>query len=91
MHNLLLDHVGLPHVLVVAVHLVNPLGWMGEMDHSKTFLSEHSCLKVRGRVAQMKIVSAKGPNPSFFPFFGDFYLTLGSIGTGAWTQIWTKA
>ena len=34
----LLDHVGLPHVLVLAVHLVNLLGWMGKGDHSKTFL-----------------------------------------------------
>ena len=33
--NLLLDHVGLPHVLVLTVHLVNLLGWMGKGDHSK--------------------------------------------------------
>ena len=36
MDNLLLDHVGLPHVLVLAVHLVNLLGWMGKVDHFKT-------------------------------------------------------
>ena len=28
--NLLLEHVGLPHVLVLTVHLVNFLGWMGK-------------------------------------------------------------
>ena len=31
---LLLEHVGLPHVLVLTVHLVNLLGWMGKGDHS---------------------------------------------------------
>ena len=36
--NLLLDHVGLPLVLVLAVHLVNLFGWMDKEDHSKTFL-----------------------------------------------------
>ena len=30
----------------------------------------------------VKIVSAKGPNPSFFPFLGDFYLTWGLLGLG---------
>ena len=33
--NFLLDHVGLPHVLVLTVHLVNLLGWMGKGDHSR--------------------------------------------------------
>ena len=33
--NYLLDHVGLPHVLVLTVHLVNLLGWMGKGDHSR--------------------------------------------------------
>ena len=33
--NLLLDHVGLPHVLVLTVPLVNLLGWMGKGDHSR--------------------------------------------------------
>ncbi len=44
---------GLPHVLVLAVPLVNLFGWMGQGDHSKTFLilalycwSTPSCLKV---------------------------------------------
>ena len=30
--NLLLDHVGLPHVLVLVVHLVHFVGWMGRGD-----------------------------------------------------------
>ena len=33
--NLLLDHVGLLHVLVLTVHLVNLLGWIGKGDHSR--------------------------------------------------------
>ena len=35
---LLLEHVGLPHVLVLAVHLVNLFGLIGKGDHSKTFV-----------------------------------------------------
>ena len=30
-----MNHVGLPHVLVLTVHLVNLLGWMGKGDHSR--------------------------------------------------------
>ncbi len=30
-----LDHVGPPHVLVLTVHRVNLLGWMGKGDHSR--------------------------------------------------------
>ena len=37
--NPLLDHVGLPNVLVFAVRLVNIFGWMGKGDYSKTFLA----------------------------------------------------
>ena len=33
-----MDHVGLPHVLVLAVHLVNLLVWIGKGNHSETFL-----------------------------------------------------
>ena len=36
--NLLQDRVGLPHVLVLVVHLVNLLVWMGKVNHSQTFL-----------------------------------------------------
>ena len=32
------------------------------------------------------IVSAQGPNPSFFLFWGDFYLTWGPVGTRTWTR-----
>ena len=35
------------------------------------------------------LVLTLGPNPSFFLFLRDFYLTKGSVGTGAWT--WTMA
>ena len=35
---LLLDHVELPHVLDLGVHLVHIIGWMGKGDHPKTFL-----------------------------------------------------
>ena len=52
---LLLKHVGLPHVLVLAVHLVNFFGWMSQGGHSEQLLffalfyqSTPSCLKVVG-------------------------------------------
>ena len=54
---LLLEHVGLPHVLALAVHLVNFFGWMSQGGHSEQILffalfyqSTPSCLKVRGGV-----------------------------------------
>ena len=38
---LLLEHVGLPHILNLAVHLVNFLGWMSQGGHSEPlFLGE---------------------------------------------------
>ena len=41
--NLLLDHVGLPHVLVLAVHLVNlPEGSMHIHDLSCIYISLHA-------------------------------------------------
>ena len=52
---LLLKHVGLPHVLVLAVHLVNFFGWMSQGSHCEQLLlfalfyqSAPSCLKVMG-------------------------------------------
>ena len=52
---LLLKHVGLPHVLVLAVHLVNFFSWVSQGGHSEQLLffalfyqSTPSCLKVRG-------------------------------------------
>ena len=35
---LLLEHLGLPHVLDLAVHLVNYFGWMSPGGHSETLL-----------------------------------------------------
>ena len=52
---LLLEHVGLPHVLVLAVHLVNFFSWVSQGGHSEQLLfsalfyqSTPSYLKVRG-------------------------------------------
>ena len=52
---LLLEHVGLPHVLDLAVHLVNFFGWVSQGGHSEPLLllalfyqSTPSCLKVIG-------------------------------------------
>ena len=52
---LLLEHVGLPQVLDLAVHLVNFFGWMSQGGHSEPLLllalfyqSTPSCLKVMG-------------------------------------------
>ena len=52
---LLLEHVGLPHVLDLAVHRVNFFGCMSQGSHSEPLLllalfnqSTPSCLKVRG-------------------------------------------
>ena len=57
--NLLLDYVGLTHVLDLAVHLVIFFGFVGRGDHPKTFLlsglfyeSTPSCLKVMGWVEE---------------------------------------
>ena len=40
--NLLFDHVGLPHVLDLAVHLVHLSTWIGLGGHPETFSLEHS-------------------------------------------------
>ena len=52
---LLLEHVGLPHVLVLAVHLVNFFSWVSQGGHSEQpifsalfYQSTPSCLKVGG-------------------------------------------
>ena len=51
------EHVGLPHVLVLAVHLVNFFGWVSREGHSEQLSffalfswSTPSCLKVGGGV-----------------------------------------
>ena len=36
--NLLLEHVGLPHALDLALHLVNFFGWMSQGGHSEPLL-----------------------------------------------------
>ena len=85
---LLLKHVGLPHVLVLAVHLVNFFSWMSQGGHSEQlsllaafYQSTPSCLKVMGGgwvVAHVILVSAQGPNPSLF-FFGGTFIQLGGL------------
>ena len=40
--NLHPDHVELPHVLDLAVHLVQLMTWMGRGGHTETFSLEHS-------------------------------------------------
>ena len=87
-------------LLVLAVHLVNLLGWMGQGDHSKTFFSistlllEHSFMvKSFGWwVAHVIIVSAPVQIIGIFGFFG-LGLNLRSgfgacwdWGLGTWTQ-----
>ena len=81
--NLFLDHVGLPHVLDLAVHLVNFFGWMSQGGHSEQLLffalfyqSTPSCLKVIGWVggwggwvvAHVIIVSAQSKELGFGVF-----------------------
>ena len=89
---LLLEHVGLPHVLVLAVHLVNFFSWVSQGGYSETLLfsalfyqSAPSCLKVMGGwgggwVAHVILVSALGPNPSFFFLWGTFIQLGGLFG-----------
>ena len=91
---LLLDHVGLPCVLVLAVHLGNFFSWVSQGGHSEQLLffalfyqSTPSCLKVVGGwcgvvVAHVILVSAQGPNPSLFFFGGTFIQFGGLFGQG---------
>ena len=76
---LLLEHVGLPHVLVLAVHLVNFFSWVSQGGHSEQLLffalfyqSTPSCLKVGGGgggvVAHVIIVSAPVQRIGFLGF-----------------------
>ena len=76
---LLLEHVGLPHVLVLAVHLVNFFSWVSQGGHSEQLLffalfyqSTPSCLKVMGGVgwwvAHVIIVSAQSKELGFWVF-----------------------
>ena len=79
---LLLEHVELPLVLDLAVHLVNFFGLMDQGDHSEPLLffafcyqSTPSCLKVigwvgwwGGVVAHVIIVSAQSKELGFWVF-----------------------
>ena len=93
---LLLEHVVLPHVLDLAVHLVNFFGWMRQRGHSEPlfalfYQSTPSCLIVIGGVvSHVILVSAQGLNPSFFGG-GEFYSTWGPVRTRAWTRTWPRA
>ena len=89
---LLLEHVGLPHVLVLAVHLVNFFSWVSQGGHSEQLLffalfyqSTPSCLKVMGGVVGWW---AGGPcdfsvsprsKSFFFSFFGGTFIRLGGL------------
>ena len=74
-------------VLVLAVHLVNFLGWVGQWDHSKTFLplelfclSTPSWLKVGGGVV--------GGGPCDYcvsPIPNNWILGIFDRGLGTWT------
>ena len=76
---LLLEHVGLPHVLDLAVHLVNFFGWMSQGGHSEQLLLltlfRHitpSCLKVIGWVAGGGLVAHKILVSAPVPWIGDW-------------------
>ena len=75
---LLLKHVGLPHILVLTVHLVNFLSWVSQGGHSEQLL----LFAIRGWVAYVILVSAQGPNPSFFLFWGTFIRLGDLLGQG---------
>ncbi len=91
----LLEHVGLTHVLDLAVHLVNFFGLMSQGGHSEQVLllalfyqSTPSCLKVGGGV----VGGGGGPcdycvspvQRIVFLGFLDFVRIWGPVGTGDW-------
>ena len=93
---LLLEHVGLPRVLVLAVLLVNFFSWVSQGGYSEQLLffalfyqSTPSCSKVMGGwggvgwwVAHVILGSVQGPNPSFFFYWGTFIRLGGLLGQG---------
>ena len=94
---LLLEHVGLPHVLVLAVHLVNFFSWVSQGGHSEQLLffalfyqSTPSCLKVMGGVVGWGGVGWWGGGPCDFSvspwsksfFFSFFGGLLFDLGQG---------
>ena len=80
---LLLEHVGLPHVLVLAVHLVNFFSWVSQGGHSEQLLffalfyqSTPSYLKVGGGVG-----GGGGPcDFSVSPWSKSFFFPLFNLG-----------
>ena len=88
---LLLEHVGLPHVLVLAVHLVNFFSWVSQGGHSEQLLffalfyqSTPSCLKVIGWGGGGPCDFSVSPwsKSFFFPFLGTFIQLGGLLGQG---------
>ena len=85
---LLLEHVGLPHVLVLAVHLVNFFSWVSQGGHSEQLLffalfyqSTPSCLKVIGGWGgdgPCDFSVSPRSKSFFFSFFGGLLLDLGA-------------
>ena len=91
---LLLEHVGLPHVLDLAVQLVIFFGWMSQGGHSEQLLlltlfyqSTSSCLKVWGGWVVVGgpcdfSVSPWSKSFFFFLFWGTFIRLRGLFGQG---------
>ena len=86
---LLLEHVGLPHVLDHAVHLVNFFSWVSQGGHSEQLLffalfyqSTPSCLKVMGGWGgvggQCDFSVSPWSKSFFFSFFGELLFNLGT-------------
>ena len=83
---LLLEDVGLPHKLDLAVHQVNFFGWMSQGDHYEPLLlsalfyqSTPSCLKVRGGVGG---VGGVGGPCDFSVSPSPFGLDFGTLDSG---------
>ena len=83
---LLLKHVGLPHVLVLAVHLVNFLSWVSQGGHSEQLLffalyyqSTPSWLKVGGGVGGPCDFGVSPRSKSFFFSFYSTFIRLGGL------------
>ena len=91
---LLLEHVGLPQVLDISVHLVNFFGWMSQGSHCEQLLlfalfyqSAPSCLKVGGGggggVGWPKIL-VSAPVPLELILTGFDWVGSGPWGFGFW-------
>ncbi len=91
--DLLPDHVGLTHVLDLAVHLVHQTTWMDRGVILRLFPFQHFFPRALlhgeklgvggwGVVAHVIIVSPLSPNPFFFSSFRDFF----GFRLGLWTR-----